>query len=444
MKKNLFTLFPFIFCINVVFAFQNYSDTLSFTNSQKIKIDSLAISGNEVTKEFIILREMNIEKGDSVTAGDLNYNKERIYSLGLFSKVELFVTKPDSANILNINLKETWYIFPLPIFEAKSHSFDKLSYGVRLLYRNFRGRNETISAQFTLGYDPGLEVLYNNPVFLGENLKFSVGYINSKISNKNKYYEYLNKGNFDYRANIFSISLGKRINQFNDAYLTLRYTNLNSPVYYSGLTASGNKIESYISGSLSYIFDSRDLVQQPARGSYLLTDFSYCGWGINNTNFGSVTLDFRQYYELMNKFIFKYRIANRSTFGELIPSHYKSFLGVGNYVRGHKNDYSEGNNFMTGTAELNYYAVKEWILKVKLPLIPEKLTTARIGIVFKSFFDIGKTFNRYSDLFETGKSQYGYGVGINILFLPHNAIRCDYAFNRYGKGEFIFAAGFSF
>ncbi|KUG24866.1 hypothetical protein ASZ90_005327 [hydrocarbon metagenome] len=38
----------------------------------------------------------------------------------------------------------------------------------------------------------------------------------------------------------------------------------------------------------------------------------------------------------------------------------------------------------------------------------------------------------------------GYGVGLNILFLPFNSVRFEYAFDEYMNGEFIFGLGFSF
>jgi len=85
----------------------------------------------------------------------------------------------------------------------------------------------------------------------------------------------------------------------------------------------------------------------------------------------------------------------------------------------------------------------EWNVSIKLPLIPQSLTSARIGIHINIFADAGTVFENGQSLI-LKKFYSGYGVGITLLLLPYNAFRFEYAINELGKGEIVFATGFSF
>ena len=80
---------------------------------------------------------------------------------------------------MKLHVEESWYIYPLPFLKLRENSFKRSSYGLNLLYKNFRGRNESIWALVTFGYDPTYQIQYYNPVLItGKNLSFgfSLGY----------------------------------------------------------------------------------------------------------------------------------------------------------------------------------------------------------------------------------------------------------------------------
>ena len=60
---------------------------------ETIKIDSIRIEGNDRTKDFIILRELTFQIGDSVSGKTLRFNRERVFSLRLFNQVEFKIEK---------------------------------------------------------------------------------------------------------------------------------------------------------------------------------------------------------------------------------------------------------------------------------------------------------------------------------------------------------------
>ena len=444
MKYFIFLTYILIF----TFLQAQGTDTLTVKQNEFVKVDSVKITGNDVTKEFVILRELTFSEGDSVDAKIIEYNRERVFSLGLFNRVEIILTKTNEFVTANIDLKETWYIFPLPYFENKGADFKRMRIGLYLLYKNFRGRNETISSKVGFGYDPFYSVTFESPLLLeGTDIQFAAGFVNMKISNKSDILKAKlaseGKGNFDYRAITGFTNFGRRLNKFNRVYLSLQYSYYEMPFHLDQATSSDGRIDRVFSSGLTYVFDTRDLVQNPSNGIYFTTSFTHSGFGVDDRKINKLSLDFRQYYKLADNIFTKYRIYSRNIYGDNIPRYNYSYLGVHEFVRGHKNDQREAKNLLFGSVELNYSILKEWNFSFKLPLLPEKLTTYRIGIMAKLFADFGTVFDHHSEIHFNGFDS-GYGGGLLLLVLPHKAFRFEYAVNKYGKGEFILGAGFSF
>ena len=155
---------------------QPLPDSLLNVNDEKYKVDSIKIVGNDITEDFIILRELTFKEGDIVTSSQLNYNRERVFSLRLFSKVNIYPVLRGSHTFIFIDVTETWYIYPIPFLRRSDKASNSYSYGINFTFKNFRGRNEDIKAIVSLGYDPHFLLLYDNPALLyAEDLGISVG-----------------------------------------------------------------------------------------------------------------------------------------------------------------------------------------------------------------------------------------------------------------------------
>lgn len=102
---------------------------MSTQNLYPFIVDSILIVGNDQTEEFIITRELTFSIGDTLTPEIIFYNRERIYSLGLFAHVYVNPLIENSVNILEIKLEERWYIYPIPFVNIKERDWKKLSYG---------------------------------------------------------------------------------------------------------------------------------------------------------------------------------------------------------------------------------------------------------------------------------------------------------------------------
>ena len=139
----------------------------------------------------------------------------------------------------------------------------------------------------------------------------------------------------------------------------------------------------------------------------------------------------------------KWRLATRQVFGNNIHYIDYSYLGYSERVRGNFSTQHEGNSLYIGSVEVKYPIVKEWNVKLDLPLIPQALQSYRMALYYQVFFDAG-TVRKKGQPVSFNEFDSGYGGGITVLFLPYNLIRLEMAWNNFGKLEYIVDIGVSF
>ena len=419
-------------------------DSLSIGDKETIRIDSVVITGNSTTKDFIILRELTFSVGDTVSGKTLRYDKERVFSLGLFTHVEFIINKNIDNNILRINVSESWYIYPLPVYFSQDGDIKKSTYGVSLLYKNFRGRNETVRTSLGFGYDPFYSIEYSNPALNYEHslgINFAFAYMHPT----NRSVEAKSIVGYDYQSKVFSqaISISKRFDQYNLLTGLIGFDYIENPISYLGLSASGGRIDRSPIFGATYVHDSRDLKQFSRDGLYTFLQLQYKGFDVDNISYALLNVDYREYRTIIGELAAKWRLNWGSAFGKVIPFYDYSYLGYRERVRGHLNDIREGKNYILTSIEMSYPLIMEWNVHFKLPLLPESLTSYRIDIYATSFYDAGETYNVNREIALTNFYS-GYGLGLTLLVLPYNAVRIEYARNELGRGEIIFGLGFSF
>ena len=81
----------------------------------------ITITGNKKTKSYIILRELSFKTGDSISLPDLVKSfqsaHDRLINTHLFNDVVVFLKGVrGTITDIGIDVKERWYIFPLPYF----------------------------------------------------------------------------------------------------------------------------------------------------------------------------------------------------------------------------------------------------------------------------------------------------------------------------------------
>lgn len=441
MKKYTLTYLLFSF----ISVWAQDSTIISLSNEELVKVDSIKIVGNEKTKEFVILRELSFTLGDSVNSEILKFNKERVFSLGIFTYVDLKIENKTDLNKVVITVQESWYIFPVPFINIPEKTFTRASYGIRFVYMNFRGRNETIRSTFSFGYDPFFSLSYENPLLLpSSDVSFTLGGVYSTPINKSPSADSIHGGTFDYKTSSGQISFGKRLNLSNELFFTGGFSYVEAPSDSdASIMASGSRIDRSFFAGLTYVFDNRNLKQYADRGFYFIADYTYKGIGNKDISYSILGGEIRNYRKVIDDLIFKFRIGGRHTFGKFVPYYDYSLLGYDYYTRGNRYLVREGNNAVIGTIELGYPLLKEWNFGIGLPVIPNSLTRARIAIFFNVFADAATTFNN-GDPVILNDFNSGYGVGLTFLIMPYMIFRTEVALNEMGIGEFLLESGISF
>lgn len=439
--------FFFILLISVLsggFLFSQ-TDEKSREQSYPFVIDSILLTGNDITEEFIILRELTFTEGDTINFETADYNKERIYSLGLFNRVTLEPKTENELNVLKIIVEESWYIYPIPFVNIKERDWKKLSFGMSLVLKNFRGRNETLSAVAAFGYDPTFGLSYYNPNIIGnEDISFLARMSYSDISNKSLIAEQLADGNFNQKVISGNVEIGRRFFLFHKLALNLGFSYIESPFYIDGINASNERIDRVFTLSTGYLYDTRDLVQFPKTGSFVNASYILKGLGINDVIYNVTRVDLRTYHNIIDKLNYKMRFTSRFTSGDRIPYYDNSIIGLEDKIRGFFNRKFEGNNSYLASAELYYPIIEEFHINLDfIPIIPKQLLSYRFALYAQIFADAGAVQNRNSAI-SINDFKSGYGAGLTVLILPYYTARIEYAINKFRKSEIILDVGISF
>lgn len=145
----------------------------------KLHLRKISISGNKKTKDYIILREMQVKAGDSILLVNLNTELEKarqhIYNTTLFVEVavEPIIISAFDFDI-KIIVKERWYIFPLPELQIVDGTLnewlikykgdlDRLNYGIKFTHFNLTGRKDQLRIHLLNGYTRTISINYSNP-----------------------------------------------------------------------------------------------------------------------------------------------------------------------------------------------------------------------------------------------------------------------------------------
>ena len=425
--------------------FPQSTDSLFNSDLYPFIVDSISLSGNKITEDFIILRELNFSIGDTLTQQNSMFNRERVYSLGIFNHVYFVPSIVDDKRILTIEVEEGWYIYPIPIIQAKENDLNKLSYGMYLRIKNFRGRNEDLTAGFALGYDPTLFLSYYNPNIIGRENLFIGSTINySDISNKSPTAQELYGSVFSQKVIGANLTFGKRFGLFNRLYLNSGYSYIETPFYVPGINASNDRIDNLVNLGIGFEHDTRDLKQFPKDGIYSSLIYSLKGLGFDDISYSVAWIDFRKYHKIFGGLAGKWRVASRFTFGEDVPYYDYSIIGNDEKIRGHYFEKFEGDDYYITSAEIYYPIIEELNVDLTfIPIIPDQLLSYRIGFYTQIFAETGLAKYK-EDPLAINKFNSGYGLGLTFLVLPYSIVRIEVAFNEKFDSQLILDFGTSF
>ena len=442
MFKNLLLFIVFVISLKT---FAQDIDSTVITGNYSVRIDSIIIRGNHITEDYIILRELTFKQNDTLTYKQALYNKERVYSLDIFNQVKIFPVNYHNKIIAVIDVVESWYIWPIPFAELKNGDWKKISYGVDLAVKNFRGMHETVRIKAGLGYDPSLTFDYMIPVLnYNQNIYLDTKLSYNLVENKSLIAQQRYGAIFDQKMINAQITVGKRIALFHNFAVSVGYNYIETPLYFPGINASNQRIDRVLYCGAGYAYDTRDLVQFPKNGIYASINMLMKGLGLNDINYQVYTFDFREYRPLLWDISGKWRFTSRLTSGKSIPYYDYSVLGYQERIRGYLHDVLEGNDYYLTSLEFFHPLIKDIDISLDfIPVVPKQFLSYRIALYTEIFADAGAVKQRDKSI-SLRDFNSGYGFGFTFLILPYNLLRIELALNDKFNSEIVLDLGLSF
>ena len=457
-------------------ASKNHTSTPDSNSSSNrfVVVHAVLITGNEITKDRIILRELPFHAGDTIAYNQLNtlfnraHNNVLNTSLFNFVSIDTLTLFSKSVDIL-ISVKERWYILPAPLFMISERNFNtwlqnpnlyRASYGFYLTDNNFRGlkQNLTFGAQF--GYTNQYSLNYFIP-FIDKNQNNGIGFGVSYTRSHEVYYETQNDQLQYYRDDnqvlrqqlLGRITYNYRSGLYNTHAAEFRFVKstvvdtivaLNSNYFGGGATQFQAFIASY-----GFKRDYRDSKIYPLVGYYLSIDFVKQGLGIlkdESVNLFYIMASARKYWALSNRLFFGTMFKLKYSENNQPPYYVQRALGYNNdYVRGYELSVIDGQSFGLLKTNLRYQLIRPHILH--LQQIPsEKFNTIPYSIYLSLFADgayvIDNFYKANNPL--TNSFLMGQGIGIDFVSYYDAVVRFEYSWTMTGtSGWFLhFAAPF--
>jgi outer membrane protein assembly factor BamA len=433
-------------------------------DSQVVKVGEITISGNKVTRDMIILREVELKSGDELTVEDLNtrifYSRNNLMNRALFNFVNFSTSYFNNTVDIHIAVTERWYIWPIPILNTagrnlnawlEDRDFGRLNYGIDLRVNNFRGRMEVLNFIIQGGYDQTLAAKWSIP-YLNEKQFFGTGFgggyqrnhqiAYQTVDNKPVFYEAMMgyaqqrgfaaveltmRPRFNY---LHTINLGFDHYTFQDTLLALN-PNFAEKTLYDFFT-------------LSYVYkhDYRDYKPYPLIGYYFDAGISKQGLGLvqSDIDYWTATFTFDHYVNIHKRWYFAYSFRALFTSKETIPYFLTPGFGYEGWeVRGYELYFIDGQDLALFKSNFKFEIIPPTTKKIKW-IRTEKFGKVFYGLYANVFFDMGYAQDGFNYRTNTLANQLLWGTGVGIDFITYYdlVIRFELTLNKQGEtGVFI-------
>lgn len=300
MKIALLFIFYWAWLVGPVVAQDSTSIQLETMNladfvaerSASLLVGEIIITGNKKTKDFIVLRELPFKKDGRIAVNELDKQlqlaRQQLMNTLLFVDVTVKVgARKGNVLLIQVDLKERWYLFPLPYFRLidrnfnqwwveQKRSLERVNYGVKFIQNNVSGRNDNLDIWLINGYTQQVTLRYDLP-FADRKLKsgFNIGLIYASQKELN-YATGNNKQLFFKQEQIvrrntrFDFTYSYRPDVKNRHYFRVSYNHDRvadsvlkiNPLYFPG----GSTSLKFIDFSYQYKFYNVDYIAYPSTG----------------------------------------------------------------------------------------------------------------------------------------------------------------------------------
>jgi len=461
-------------------------DTLHYN---EIVFKEMSVTGNELTKDHIIVRELDFKIGDTLSTrysrrskndklkrrsvGDsselvlrLHYSRENIINTKLFLTVNLGIEQIDSNYyhlLIDITERHYWWIFPVVKLNApnfnewiRNPDLSDLSMGLFFSHNNLFGIGHQTSLVAFAGKSWGGVFGYKIPWLGNGNKKteliFGAGYTNLYTV---EYASVENKRQMLYDDNALQTARLTALFKFRPTlynYLNVKLTGewvqMSDSLYSldTNFLPKGEKSNTSLSVYVDYSYDSRNNKSYPLYGSHLKIFMNKVGMGIVNrdVNYFFYGIDFRFYQQIGERWYVAEMFKLENSAGENHPYHYQLNLtnSKKDFIRGFDLYTLKGDQMYYTRNNLKYALVKPKRKKVKKGQEKNKFKSLQYAFYLNTFADAGYVTNKFTeDNPYNNKMLFSWGLGLDFVTYYDMVFRFEYAFTSIGTSGFFIAFG---
>lgn len=421
-------------------------------------IEDFRVKGNTKTKDYVVIREMRMKKGEPFNAKKARRAMQKIYNLGFFEDVNIRLNPGQMPNTVSVEVS---------VVETSTGTFgigagysdaDGFLGMVSIGDKNFMGTGDSVSARWEFGGDSetkaNFEVSYVKPWI--DDKETTAGFTFYNMTNE--YVDYNRSG--DEIARYYKKRTGEELffsrvtdNEFITNSITLknRDDKYKKPVsgYGTQWFEAGENGYDYIheypddynwdkhermkqnfgitrSITFARTLDTRDNIYDPREGKRTAYSVEVANFG-GDFDFQKYQADYRYYYRMGKDNVWALNLGAGYANGDM-PLSQRFSVGGSDVLRGYRDDQFKGNSMVKGSLEFRYPIIK------------------KVQGVF--FTDTGYAWSKEYDEsnFDLGKMKNSVGIGLRINS-PLGPIKLDYGYrlessDRGGRFHFSFGGQF--
>jgi len=386
---------------------------------KRVSFEKIEIAGNIKTRDKVIRRELQVAEGELYSATGLNKSRSRLKRTGFFKEIDFTTSRGSTDEKINLGIKVEDAPTGTLSFGVGYGTMEGVVGTASVSDRNLFGLGYSGSLRFRLGTETrDFKISFTDPYFLGR--RYAAGI--------DLYDERREFDTYAYKIRGFDLRFGKELTETirADAMYKLEkihFFDVSDDASTYIKEQEGKKVTSAI--SLTLTMDTRDDYYVPTKGERHSLFIQNAGGILGGDNyFIKVHGETSWYFPLPMKTVLNLRgkLGIIEPYGGTkAPIYEKFFVGGLQTLRGFEYGMAgpvDENQEPLGAKKMLILNA-EWIF----PLATE------IGLRGALFWDIGKGFNKYSDLFPL---RTGFGVGIR-WFSPFGPIHIDMGLNPNPK-----------
>jgi outer membrane protein assembly factor BamA len=390
-----------------------------------LKVGEIRVHGNHKIKPHILRREIPLKRGDIYVEETLEKAHQRIRRIpGVdYSDIRIALSPRDTLLILTIVVTEKPTFNGRPLIRRGYQN--KMSFGLEIWEKNFRGESEELSGSFLLRGNTLFNAHWRNP-WVGTGPRIGV---NLDLFYKDYVYVYDDLGPVYTDAPIErfggELSLFRKIGD--KTHISVGGGFESEKITRFGDFPPPNR-ETYAIISATLLYDSRQTPIYPWNGIYLKTTAREHGLGNERVTAHEGLVDLRLFKSIFGRAVLAGHSRIRYFDGDKVPIYRRDHIGGSHTLRGY--DYGSFHGYRSivtgveGRIPVNF--------SIDLPV--ESLI---LGMAFHVFADAASAWDDNNNL--TVDNFHGtFGAGVVFISEGLSGLRFDYGWRLDDPGRFEF------